>query len=187
MILRMMIKNFRTFVSFSVVEFWFPCWNSSFPLFIGISSFLSISCSFAIVLAWKVIFWFDICSLVDDRLYTRRSSVSHTSLGCLFDVVAIPLYNHRMIHLSLRIKMTENKIATFKNMAQVGKCFTNWPSNENCETPLNIGTFIFTLLGIFGILFSCSVFIFCTFVRCKKKQPMVYQTRSGTLTRRPLI
>ena len=75
MILRMMIKNFRTFVSFSVVEFWFPCWNSSFTLFIGISSFLSISYSFAIVLAWKFIFSFDILSLVDDRLYTRRSTV----------------------------------------------------------------------------------------------------------------
>ena len=83
--------------------------------------------------------------------------------------------------------MTDNKIGTFKNMAQVGKCFINWPSNANCEAPLNIGTFIFTLFGIFGILFSCSIFIFCTFVRCKKKQPMVYQTRSGTLTRRPLI
>ena len=117
----------------------------------------------------------------DGRVFlTPHWVVSLTSLLSLY-------INHRMIHLSLRIKMTENKIATFKNMAQVGKCFTNWPSNENCETPLNIGTFIFTLLGIFGILFSCSVFIFCTFVRCKKKQPMVYQTRSGTLTRRPLI
>ena len=83
--------------------------------------------------------------------------------------------------------MTGNKMGTFKNMANLGKCFVNWPTNTLCEEPLSIGTFIFILFGIFGILFGCSLCIFCTFIRCKKRQPMVYQTRSGTLTRRPLV
>ena len=98
-----------------------------------------------------------------------------------------PFINHRMIQLAFSMKISENKMGTFTNMGDFGKCFVNWPKNNLCAEPLNIGTFIFILFGIFGILFGCSLFIFCTFIRCKKRQPMVYQTRSGTLTRRPLV
>ena len=115
--------------------------------------------------------FFDFVTLFKLLLWRRRS----------------PFINHRMIQLAFSMKISENKMGTFTNMGDFGKCFVNWPKNAFCEEPLNIGTFIFILFGIFGILFGCSLFIFCTFIRCKKRQPMVYQTRSGTLTRRPLV
>ena len=110
--------------------------------------------------------------------------VSLTSQRSLYNIKFI---YRPLIQNSFRNIMSKIQSGTFENMAQVGKCFVNWPLDPECGQSLQIGSFIFILFGIFGILLSCSLFIFCTFIRCKKRQPMVYQTRSGTLTRRPLV